>query len=260
METDLAERLLPLEGGVNFRDLGGYATHDGRRVKWRRLYRSGTMTLLTPTDFEHLAQREIRTVIDLRTRREQIEEPNHWCREANIAYWCREYDEVFGHLHEMIDRGIADEEEARRVMEGGYRHLPIQQGPAYAELLRRIAAGETPMVFNCSAGKDRTGGAAALVLAMLGVPRETIVADFTLTTRAVDLRKALLRRRSGSGSRQRYSRLPDHVMDALLAAYPGYISAFLDALDADFGSVEDYLAEIGILRPEIEAARAELLE
>mgnify|MGYP001019684661 CR=1 FL=1 len=64
MEAELAARLLPLEGGVNFRDLGGYATEQGRSVKWRHLYRSGMMTRLTDNDAADLAERGIRMVVD----------------------------------------------------------------------------------------------------------------------------------------------------------------------------------------------------
>lgn len=259
MDNDLAERLIPLEGGVNFRDMGGYATEDGRRVKWRRLYRSGTMTRLTSADYEHLAERNIRTVIDLRTTTEQTTEPNHWCSQAGITYWCRDHDETFGQLQEMVDKGIASPAEAEQIMEDGYRSLPFRQAEAYAELFRRIAAGATPIVFNCTAGKDRTGGAAALVLAALGVSRDTVIADFTMTERAVDLRKAF---RTGRDDprRERYLRLAEGVSEALRGARPSYIAAMLETLEERCGSVEEYLREVGVTDPELDAVREELLE
>ncbi|MDE8650295.1 tyrosine-protein phosphatase [Novosphingobium album (ex Liu et al. 2023)] len=255
---DLATRLLPLEGGINFRDMGGYATRDGQRVKWRHLYRSGTMARLTPADRAHLDGLGIRAVVDFRSLREQADEPNAWCAEAGVAYWSRPHKEVFGRLHEMVERGIENEDEAMAVMTGGFRHLPFQQAPAYAELIRRIAAAEVPIAFNCTAGKDRTGGAAALVLATLGVPRETIIADFILTERAVDLRKAFGARPQDRHSP--YARLSQPVMAALAGARPHYIAAFLDALDETCGSVEGYLAELGFTPDDIAQVRARLLE
>lgn len=258
MDQDLAERLLPLEGGINFRDMGGYAAHGGRRVKWRRLYRSGTLARLTPVDFERLDERDIRAVIDLRTTTEQQSEPNQWCRQRRIAYWSRDHNETFGHLHEMADRGIASAEEARQVMVNGFRQLPFQQAEAYAELIRRIAAGDVPIVFNCTAGKDRTGGAAALVLAVLGVPRETITADFTMTERAVDLQRAF-RSRPDSNS-ERYERLEQAVLDAIGGAHPNYITAFLDAVEDRCGSVEGYLEGLGFSPGDLRSIRQELLD
>jgi protein-tyrosine phosphatase len=259
MDNDLAERLLPLEGGINFRDMGGYPAMDGRTVKWRTLYRSGTMGQLTPTDFEALAKRGIRTIIDLRTGAEQEDDPNHWATHARIGYWSRDHDETFGNLHEMAGEGLASADEAHEVMLTGYRLLPVQHGPAYAEMFRRIAKGEVPIIINCTAGKDRTGGGAALALAALGVPREIIASDFALTERAVDLRKALAGT-PRSRHADRYSSLPRSVMEALGRAHPDYIIALLDAVDAEFGSIEGYLADLGFAPSDIADIRAALLD
>ncbi|MCT2401679.1 tyrosine-protein phosphatase [Novosphingobium mangrovi (ex Huang et al. 2023)] len=258
MDEDLARRLQPLEGGINFRDMGGYPAMDGHRVKWGRLYRSGTMSRLTPADHAYLAGLGIRCVVDFRSRRERAREPNRWCAAAGIDYWSRDHQEVFGQLHTMAKQGIGSEEQAMAIMAEGFRHLPFQQAPAYAELVRRIADGHVPIAFNCTAGKDRTGGAAALVLAILGTPRDTIVADFTLTEQAVDLRKAFGARPEDPSSP--YAGLSEPVMNALAGARPGYIAAFLDAIDERCGSIEGYLAEIGVPSGAAEAMRAHLLE
>jgi protein-tyrosine phosphatase len=238
--------------------MGGYETADGRRVRWRKLYRSGMMTRLTPADVAHLAERGIRTVVDLRTVTEQSRYPSTWCGDNGVAYWSRAHHEVFGNLHAMVDAGIPTVEAARAVMIGGFRELAFQQAPAYAELLRRIAAGEVPIVFNCMAGKDRTGGAAALVLAALGVPRETIAADFHLTERAVDLRTAFGPRSDPAADR--FAAIPPEIGQAISGAHPDFILAFLDSIDARCGSVEGYLEGLGIAAAQLEAMRAELLE
>ncbi|HKX77981.1 MAG TPA: tyrosine-protein phosphatase [Novosphingobium sp.] len=259
MEQDRARRVLALEGGINFRDMGGYATSDGKRTKWGRLYRSGTMSMLTTADFDDLAKLGIRAVVDFRTRTEQESEPNLWCREHGIDYWSRSHDLVFGNLHDMIDRGIASAEESRQIMLDGFRHLPFQQAEAYAELIRRIADGKVPIAFNCTAGKDRTGGAAALVLALLGVPRETIVADFVLTGELLDLAKAY-RSRPENPDHARYKRLDREIIAPMGEAHADYVAGFLDAIDEKCGSVEGYLAGLGISEVEMQAVRAELLE
>ena len=259
MQQDRARRVLALEGGINFRDMGGYATIDGQRTRWGKLFRSGTMSMLTPADLEHLKQFGFRAVVDFRTRTEQECEPNLWCREQGISYWSRSHDLVFGNLHDMIDRGIASAEESRQIMLDGFRHLPFQQAEAYAELIRRIAAGEVPIAFNCTAGKDRTGGAAALVLALLGVPRETIVADFVLTGELLDLAKAY-RSRPENPDHARYKRLDRAVAGPMGEAHADYVAAFLDALDEKCGSVEGYLAGLGVSEAQMQAVRTQLLE
>jgi len=258
MDHDVAERLVPLEGGINFRDMGGYPAMDGRRVRWGKLYRSGTMSMLTPADYDALAERGIRTVIDLRTGSEQQDDPNLWAAHAGIGYWSRDHEETFGNLHEMAGQGIASAEDAHEIMRAGYRLLPIQHAPAYAEMFRRIAAGDVPIVINCTAGKDRTGGGAALVLAALGVSHDVIAADFALTERAVDLRKAL-GGRSGRHA-ERYAQLPEPVMLALGRAHPGYIFALLEAIDERHGGIEGYVADLGLTASDLEAIRAELLD
>jgi protein-tyrosine phosphatase len=73
-----AERVLPLQGGRNFRDMGGYATEDSRRVKWGKIYRSGSMAGLTEADQAYLSRLGVKLVCDLRTTQERKAEPNKW--------------------------------------------------------------------------------------------------------------------------------------------------------------------------------------
>ncbi len=142
VEDDLAKRLLPLEGGVNFRDMGGYPAADGRRVKWGHLYRSGTMNRLTEADRAHLAERGIRTVIDFRTESEHAHEPNDWGMTLGEGYWRRTHVETFGNWSDLDPARLGTERDAEKVLEAGFRKLPEQQAAAYAEMFRRLAAGE----------------------------------------------------------------------------------------------------------------------
>ena len=259
MKDDLAQRLLPLEGGVNFRDMGGYPTRNGRRIKWRHLYRSGTMARLTPADREHLNERGIRTVIDFRTVAEQESEPNEWGLSLGNGYWCRPHTETFGNWSNLDPARMRVIRDVEIVMEEGFRRLPRQQAEAYAEMFRRLAAGEVPAVIHCTAGKDRTGGGAALILAALGVPRETIIADFTMTERAVDLTRALAGRKR-TARYDTFAKIDPQVVKAFSSAKPGFIAAFLDSLDTQFGSVDGYLADLGMTLSDVAGMRASLLE
>ncbi|RYG98420.1 MAG: tyrosine-protein phosphatase, partial [Alphaproteobacteria bacterium] len=87
MTTTSASRLLPLEGGYNLRDMGGYAAADGRSVRHGMLYRSGMMSMLTEADERHLAGLGIATVCDLRRAGERTKEPTRWCEPAGVHYW-----------------------------------------------------------------------------------------------------------------------------------------------------------------------------
>jgi protein-tyrosine phosphatase len=246
-----------LEGGRNFRDLGGYRTLDGRCVKWGKLYRSGSMAWLTPADYERLSTLAIKTICDLRTGQERMAEPNKWCEAANIGYWAREHGHSFGELRKVMVSGLSSPEMARAAMIEGYRRLPFEQAPAHQAIFNRLAAGEVPLVFNCAAGKDRAGTAAALILSALGVPRETVVDDYVLTDRVVDLEAIFMdRRRKNELTNQSRG-----VVTAILKADASYLHAALDAVEEKHGTVAAYLRDtLGITADALFAMRQSLLE
>ncbi|MGA2396493.1 MAG: tyrosine-protein phosphatase [Steroidobacteraceae bacterium] len=250
-------RIISLEGGRNFRDLGGYLTSDGRRVKWGKLFRSGSMAGLTPADYESLATLSIKTVCDLRTIQERQAEPNRWCQVANIRYWAHEHRHSFGELRQVMASGVPTPELARAAMIQGYRRLPFEQAPAHQELFSRLAAGEVPLVFNCSAGKDRAGTAAALILSALGVPRETVVEDYVLTDRVVDLESIFM----ATARRSVLMSQAPGIVAAVLKADASYLHAALDAVEEKHGTVAAYLQDaLGITEKVSCAIRESLLE
>jgi protein-tyrosine phosphatase len=237
-----ARRIIALEGGRNFRDLGGYRSEDGRSVKWRQIFRSGSMAGVTPADQEQLAKLSIRTICDLRTIHERESDPCSWHRAANITYWARDYVEGFGELRRLMASPLSTREDARTAMIEGYRRLPFQQAPAYKELFKRLAAGEVPLAFNCSAGKDRAGTAAALLLTALGVPRETVLEDYLLTDRIADFKGLFMER-----AQQRKSSLAtqsQEIIAAVLGTDVDYLNAALDAVEQQHGSVAGYVHEV----------------
>jgi protein-tyrosine phosphatase len=177
-----AERVLPLQHGVNFRDIGGYRTADGKSVKWGLAYRSGGLNELSDDDLGYLNRIGVRMVCDLRTDREIAEEPD------------RRPDGVQYQKHSILD----DEESAASVnqMLGNLRQLEDLVRESYTTLMIDAKAAtfgqvlsmfadpaELPIVTHCTAGKDRTGVTFALLLMLLGVPDSTIIADYSLTNR-----------------------------------------------------------------------------
>ncbi len=251
------DRLLPLEGSRNFRDLGGYPAADGRQVRWGMLYRSGSLAGLTEAGHAHFATLGIRSLCDLRTTAEQVHEPYDWCAPAGISYWSRDYQTSFGELRSVMARELPSAESARAAMMTGYRELPYEQAPAYREIFRLLAAGALPLVLNCSAGKDRAGTAAALVLSALGVPRETVIEDYALSDKLVDFRAAF---RDGGEGTSLLTRLPDGVITAIFSSDPAYISVALDAIAARSGSLEAYLHdELGVDADALATIRRTLL-
>lgn len=252
------ERLLPLQGGRNFRDLGGYRTVDGHHVKWNLLYRSGSMHGLTDVDYAALEQRGIRVVCDFRDTHERASEPVNWPA-ANAP-------RVLSEDYLLDQRGFlpAGEmkswtpESARAAMTASYPRMLVQFHGQYRRMFAELLAGHAPLAFNCSAGKDRTGIAAALLLTALGVPRETVIEDYLLTNRYLDAGKLMASPASASSP---LAQMPPGVMAAMVAADRHYIEAALAVLDRHPGGATGWLRdEMGLTNADIVRLRRGYLE
>ncbi|HEX7374558.1 MAG TPA: tyrosine-protein phosphatase, partial [Steroidobacteraceae bacterium] len=181
-------RIPALEGACNFRDFGGYATTDGRRVRWGRLFRSGAMHRFTAADRERVAGFGIGTVVDLRRPDERRSQPNPDFG-AGVTQLCWNDTQDVGLGKALPDPAALTPELARKVMMRHYEGMPTRLLPHVQGLFGALTHDPArPLLLHCTAGKDRTGFAAALLLTVLGVPRDLIVADYLLTNQAVDLR------------------------------------------------------------------------
>jgi protein-tyrosine phosphatase len=241
------DRHIPLEGAVNFRDLGGYRTADGRTIRWRALFRADELSRLTRPDRAVVRTLGIATVIDLRSR-------------AEVDSQRFPVDEIpVGFHHLPLVATLPSFEDFRRGPEfftAHYQDIARQSGDQIVRALGIVARRDAqPVIVHCAAGKDRTGVLVALILALLGVPDDVIAEDYGLSARAMD---TLLDRM--------LERLPDQreaimeVSKAMLSATPGTITALLEALRAEHGSVEGYVAAHGAGSDVVASLRATLLE
>ena len=245
-------QLLPLEGGLNFRDLGGYPSEDGRRIRWGQLFRSGTMHRLTDADYRHLETLGIKVVYDLRSTLERREAPTDW-RAAPAEYLFRDYENTSTALADLGEAATADA--VRELMIRAYVRMPTTHRDAYRELFARLVKADVPLVFNCAAGKDRTGVAAALVLSALEVRRDIIVNDFTaLSETYVDYMAEIRTRRSdrtpdmakrrvtaasgchGKPCRRCCARIPSISMRAMLTGLDTSHAVAFPFLEAELGT------------------------
>lgn len=261
----VSNRLLPLEGGRNFRDMGGYQTTDGQNVKWGALYRSGVMNGLTPADYDYLSDLGINVVCDLRTAQERSAEPTQWA--AGEAEYLSFPDPATGDpagFMAVFQSPDVTPEAVREAMAEGYSHMAKEQAPAYREMFSRLAAGEAPLAFNCSAGKDRTGIGAALILTALGVPEETVIADYALSETYVDYMEAFTAEDTQLTEDSPYAflaKLPPEVVAPLMRSDPYYIETALSDLEAEYGSVMGFVQdELGVTDAHLAALRETLLE
>ena len=247
------ERLLPLEGGRNFRDLGGYATADGRHVKWGMLYRSGSMHGLTPKDYAYLEKLGIRVVCDFRSSGERKVEPAAWPVAGAPRVLADDYD-----MQSFMPRGDMNNlnyDQARDRLSGMYPVILDKFNSQYRRMFSELLAGHAPLAFNCSAGKDRTGIAAALLLTALGVPRQTVIADYLATNQYLKPAQ-LTGNASLAPADNDWSKMPNSVMKAFLAADQSYLEAALAVVDKHAGGADGYLRdELGLSAADLKKLR-----
>lgn len=232
----MPNRTLVLEGCVNFRDLGGYATRDGREIGWRRLFRADGLNRLTEADRGVLVGLGLSTVIDLRTVDEAEQRGRFPVDEVPVRYVDLPLTDVLPSPEDLPDWGEASYVASR------YGRMVEEGGPVLTRAIEVLASADSlPAVVHCSAGKDRTGVLSALVLAFLDVPDETIVEDYALSAAAMD---RLLER-----FKQEY---PDSVEEveryapAILHVVPETMEEFLETIRASYGSYEALAASLGV--------------
>jgi protein-tyrosine phosphatase len=247
----------------NFRDLGGKTTSDGRLFGTGQVYRSGTLTHLVDADHDVIDTLGIRTICDLRQQRERDHEPTHW-RDQNVTMLNWDYKSLTQQLLHDLGGPGATQEIARQGMESFYRKLPFALSMAIRDIFTTLAEGGTPLLFHCAAGKDRTGVVAGLLLAVLGVPREVILADYARTAELIDYEAVLRSDPSvhlGLGDDGFSVRmLEKDVRMVLLSSEPRFLNATFEHIANTAASIEDFLAhEIGVDPATFPAVREHLL-
>ena len=225
-------RSLPMMGATNFRDLGGYTGHGGQQVKWRRLFRSDHLAGLTAQDQALLAELGVARAVDFRGKAESAA-----CAYAlpGIAYHPLAIEPTVVQRALELQRSghQLTAQDAVALMQDTYRSFVHDNAPRFAELFRLLVNGSAePLVFHCTAGKDRTGFAAALILLSLGVSREVVMHDYLLTN-------SLYQRPAGMGSHA-----PEEVLAVLWRVQEDFLNAALHMVDSDCGGVQTYLVDV----------------
>ena len=243
-------RRIETEGAFNIRDIGGYPTTDGRRVRWRTFFRADSMHRLTANDQQTLLGFGLRTVIDLRRTRELAELPNVFASSSEVNY---RHHNLVG--DEPLPYSIADGTPADRIF-GSYSSWIEHREEQVGEVLAILAGREAlPALYHCAGGKDRTGVISALLLELAGVAKETIAQDYGLTARYLWDRWQ--------------SEPPEVEGGAVLRDWPDYQREFcppecmvkvLDFLEARYGGAEGFARSAGLGDRQIDSLRVALVE
>ena len=231
-------RHLPLPDTHNVRDLGGYVRTSGGMTQWRRLLRGDSLAHLAPTSLDRLLSEHLALVIDLRGPHELLAEPNPFA----------DHDQVgFANIALFDAMSPIAMAEAPFDMAARYKDALDRCGPRLAEVLHSIAeAPEGIVLFHCTAGKDRTGIVAALLLMLAGVGEADIVADYALTATLA----APMLDRLRAAAQQRAVDMTH--LNLVLASDAATMQAMLAHLHDAHGGILAYCQAIGLSSAELD--------
>lgn len=236
------ERHIALHGAVNFRDLGGYPTMDGRQVRWGQVFRSDLLTDLSDADLETIQRLGLRHVCDLRADAERAQKSSREIPGAKvhaIGFMPRGGEELIARL------GTLSMDEVVASVAAIYEDFVLTRSAHFARVLELLSEYDAvPLLFHCASGRDRTGTFAALLLTALGVPRAVIEQDYVLS----DHYRRDVRFQFGEGI------APD-LMAAVTRSHPAYLAVVFDTIEQRWGSTDAYLRQALGLG---DAARAQL--
>ncbi len=253
-----------LQGARNFRDIGGYITNDGRRVKSGLLFRSDNLGSLTRVDFERLDEIGIRQVIDMRAEVERNDSPNLWPQPVQANVTVSEITVLYPELDPRESRRKiltwdVEDEYFHELMVRANRSLALDFTDRWAAILRGfLSPGGLPAVVHCVEGKDRTGFIVAVVLRTLGVPMETVMADYLRSNDRLEARINRLSVFVYLGTL--FQVTPDQIRP-LLEVRREYLEAAFQTIDEKYGSFDNYLRKgLRLSDKEVAQLRATLLE
>ena len=233
-------RKLPFTGAHNFRDLGGYKTSDGKTVKWGKVYRSDNLHSLTDEDLKYMERLNIKSVVDFRSDEERNEEPDRLTPDMTPILLPIKFEPegVTENLTRDLTFGNLDSSNLLR----DFNIILVKEfTEEYREFFRHIVDnGGEPFVLHCTAGKDRAGFGSAMILTVLGVPREKIIEDYLLTNTYVSdhVDRKLL-----ETELKTFFRADSDNLRKINFVEERYIQAAFDTIDSHWGGMDQYISE-----------------
>ena len=236
-------RKLPFTGAHNFRDLGGYKTEDGRALKWGKIYRSDDLHLLTDEDLKYLSRLNIKSVVDFRSDEERESEPDRLNPDMTQVLLPIKFqpedldDETLKNLMKNLTFGTLDSSNLLR----DFNIVIVKDfATEYKKFFRHVIENNAePIVFHCTAGKDRAGFASAMILTVLGVPREKVIEDYLLTNTYV---KDHVDSEMLEIELKTFFRADTDNLRKINLVEERYIQAAFDTIDSEWGGMDNYIS------------------
>jgi protein-tyrosine phosphatase len=227
---DLSKGHIPLKGASNFRDLGGYVGHAGRPVQWRRIFRSDHLAFLDEQDLSELKMLGIQTSLDFRGERESQSQAYAWpgIKRHSLSIEPTVVQRL--QSQHLLGRPLSAAD-ALDAMQTTYRDFVRLDSHRFAEMFEHLLTTPEPLLIHCTAGKDRTGLAGALILSALGVSEEDIWKDYLLTNQ--------LYKRNSTGA----STLSPEVLKIVWEVQASFLEAALEVIQAEHGGMQNYLTQ-----------------
>jgi protein-tyrosine phosphatase len=249
-------RKLPFERMHNFRDLGGYRNDEGRSLKWGQLYRSDKISGLAAQDQHYLERLGLRRIVDFRSPEEREAAPHSLHPESEIAIHPMPISVEAAEVDKMLaslQRESTTPAEMENYLLNAYQEMVERFTPVYRSWMAGLLdPANYPQVFHCSAGKDRTGFAAAVLLRALGVHPDTIMEDYLatnhFTAERIDNLSSAIRSNSAFP-------VKEAVVRALFSVQPRYLDTAFATISKEYGDFERYL-ERGL---ELSSAKRDIL-
>ncbi|MDR3338508.1 MAG: tyrosine-protein phosphatase [Candidatus Symbiothrix sp.] len=236
-----AERIVPMQFLYNFRDLGGYYNDKARQTQWGKLYRSSSLSPAGLHDIRKLDNLEIRTIIDFRTEKESSDSPCKYTKAkiVNLPLRCKTQT-LF--LHKILSKEMRTGD-VIVALQDATASLLVDNPDYFSEMFDILLDAENyPIVVNCATGKDRSGIAAALILAALDVDWEDIIRDFLLSNNLINYN---LVDPFMSANMELYNEDPDvqETMTTMLRVHKTTISWAFEIVKKKYGSIDNYLEQ-----------------
>ena len=242
MGKNTFKRRLPIRSISNLRDLGGYLTADGKQqVRWRVLFRSGHLNNLHGPDIDRFNALNIGTVVDFRSNFEKEQEPDMLPEDRSIYQVSLPIldegnSEMMSDLRRRFEENDLDDLDTVGIMAHTYEQLATEFYQEYAAFVQLLLhADGQPILWHCTAGKDRAGFASALTLKLLGVPEETIIADYLLSAKyAKPPRKMIVMLRTFRGKKA------VELVKPMYGVKTEWILSTFETINEHWGSFDNY--------------------